>query len=356
MEFCFSLQFVNDGGFNSGMSGISGVPTRTTSTLTPTTLRNIEQVGRRATQTSTETNDLSSPQTFQDLSNDLSQSSPYSAGFVPPPAPTNQLTVLPNSNSNTLPPYQPPMRQQQHQQANIPAFINEMDPNSMESMDSSSMSDSGSWHTPPPTVMDEMNGNKRSRSSYASPGSSSSNSNQKPARRNAGGRKPNKVMNVSPEEEEKRRVRRERNKQAAARCRRRREDHTSELQGQVDELEDKKRQFTAEIQAMNQLRDELYQLIDEHKKLNHCVIGDRQSPPDVKPVVSMPMHVPHVPITVSAPSVPLQRPTNFVTSIASNNNNNNTMNANKLALKIKAEPLDEFYDDDEPPRKKKCDM
>lgn len=41
---CF-LQFVNDGGFNSvGMSGISGVPTRTTSTLTPTTLRNIEQV------------------------------------------------------------------------------------------------------------------------------------------------------------------------------------------------------------------------------------------------------------------------------------------------------------------------
>lgn len=38
------LQFVNDGGFSSGISGISGLPTRTTSTLTPTTLRNIEQV------------------------------------------------------------------------------------------------------------------------------------------------------------------------------------------------------------------------------------------------------------------------------------------------------------------------
>lgn len=245
-------------------------------------------------------------------------------------------------------------QQQQHQQANIPAFLNEMEPNSMESMDSSSMSDSGSWHTPPPATMEELSGNKRPRSSYASPGSSSSNSNQKPARRNAGGRKPNKVMNVSPEEEEKRRVRRERNKQAAARCRRRREDHTSELQGQVDELEDKKRQYTAEIQAMNQLRDELYQLIDEHKKLNHCVMTDRQTPPDVKPnVVTMPMNVP---ITVTTSAVPLQRPTNFVTSIASNNNNNNTMNANKLALKIKAEPLDEFYDDDEPPRKRKCDM
>jgi fos-like antigen, invertebrate len=296
---------------------------------------------------------LSPQQTFHDLNNDLNQSTPFSAGFVPPPAPTNQLTVLPNSN--TLPPYQPPMRQQQQQlqQANIPAFLNEMEPNSMESMDSSSMSDSGSWQTPPPATMEDMNGNKRPRSSYASPGSSSSNSNQKPARRNAGGRKPNKIMNVSPEEEEKRRVRRERNKQAAARCRRRREDHTSELQGQVDELEDKKRQFTAEIQKMNQLKDELYQLIDEHKKLNHCVITDRQTPPDVKPVVSMPMN--NVPVIVTS-SVTLQRPTNFATAIAGNNNNNNTMNANKLSLKIKAEPLDEFYDDDEPPRKKKCDM
>lgn len=250
-------------------------------------------------------------------------------------------------------------QQQQHQQhhqqaAMLPAFLNEMEPNSMESMDSSSMSDSGSWHTPPPTTMDDViNGNSkgRPRSSYASPGSSSSNSNPKPTRRNAGGRKPNKASNLSPEEEEKRRVRRERNKQAAARCRRRREDHTQDLQGQVDEMEDKKRQLTAEIQKMNQLRDELYELIDEHKKLSRCVIGDRQSPPDVKPPVNGKVSIPS---TVAA--VPLQRPTNFVTAVISNNNNNNTMNANKLALKIKAEPLDEFYDDDEPPRKRKCDM
>lgn len=229
----------------------------------------------------------------------------------------------------------------------------------MESMDSSSMSDSGSWHTPPRTLTDDViNGNTkgRPRSSYASPGSSSSNSNPKPTRRNAGGRKPNKPSNLSPEEEEKRRVRRERNKQAAARCRRRREDHTSELQGQVDEMEDKKRQLTAEIQQMNQMRDELIDLIESHKTLNHCVIGDRQSPPDVKPNVMQNNRMilsgsPHVPIT----SVPLQRPINFLTSVISNNNNNNTMNANKLALKIKAEPLDDFGDD-EPPRKRKCDM
>lgn len=252
------------------------------------------------------------------------------------------------------------MRQQQqplHQQqtAMLPSFLNEMEPNSMESMDSSSsMSDSGSWHTPPPTVMDDLNGSKRARSNYASPGSSSSNSNPKPTRRNAGGRKPNKSSNLSPEEEEKRRVRRERNKQAAARCRRRREDHTSELQGQVDDMEEKKRQLTSEIQQMNQLRDELYELIEKHRVMNHCVIGDRQSPPDVKPSVTAQNGklMVTVPSTVATAAVPLQRPTNFI----SNNNNNNTMNANKLALKIKAEPLDEFYDEDVTPRKRKCDM
>lgn len=253
------------------------------------------------------------------------------------------------------------MRQQQQQQAPmIPTFLNELvEPNSMESMDStSSMSDSGSWHTPPPTVMDDINGNKRPRSSYASPGSSSSNSNPKPTRRNAGGRKPNKSSNLSPEEEEKRRVRRERNKQAAARCRRRREDHTSELQGHVDELEEKKRQITTEIQQMNALRDELYELIEKHKQMNQCTLSDRQSPPDVKPNVTQSSRLvatnqlqTHQPIVTSA-AAPLQRPTNFATSIVSNNNNNSTMNANKLALKIKAEPLDEFYDDDEPPRKR----
>lgn len=244
------------------------------------------------------------------------------------------------------------MRQQIHQQqaAMIPSFINEMDPNSMESMDSSSMSDSGSWHTPPPTVIDG-NSKGRARSSYTSPGSSSSNSNPKPTRRNAGGRKPNKSSNLSPEEEEKRRVRRERNKQAAARCRRRREDHTSELQGQVDEMEDKKRQLTAEIQQMNQLRDELYELIEKHKTMNQCNLSERQSPPDVKPSVNGKLTV-TLPASVETTAVPLQRPTNFVTSVISNNNNNNMMNANKLALKIKAEPLDEFYDEDEPPRKR----
>lgn len=108
------------------------------------------------------------------------------------------------------------------QQAMIPSFLTEDANNSIESLETSSMSESSSsWQTPPPmedTV--SSTGKGRPRANYAATG-------QNGKRRNVGGRKPNKPSNLSPEEEQKRAVRRERNKQAAARCRRRREDHTS---------------------------------------------------------------------------------------------------------------------------------
>lgn len=322
----FMHQFVaSDTGYNGGLSVISGAPTRTTSTLTPTTLRNIEQ-------------------TFQDLTNDLSQSAPYQAGFVPPPP-----APMINQDQYVVPSYQQP-------QAIIPSFLTEEDANnSIESLDTSSMSDS-SWHTPPPMI-DELKGNNgkgRPRSNYSS-NTGSTQANGKP-RRNVGGRKPNKPSNLSPEEEEKRRVRRERNKQAAARCRRRREDHTQDLQKQVDEMEDRKRQLTAEIQQISKIRDELCELIEEHKKTTRCVIGDRESPADVKPNVNGKNDNNNIPVifTTTSTMCTQQRPANFATSF-SNNNNINTLNANsKLSLKIKAEPLDLY--DDEPPSKKRCDM
>lgn len=242
----------------------------------------------------------------------------------------------------------------------IPSFLTEEANNSIESLETSSMSDS-SWHTPPPPMMDDIKGSSsgkgRPRTNYAS-SSASTQSNEKP-RRNVGGRKPNKPSNISPEEEEKRRVRRERNKQAAARCRRRREDHTHELQKQVDDMEDKKRQLTAEIQQMNKMRDELCELIEEHKRSTGCIIGDRESPADVKPNLNEKVDniLSTFTTTSTTPKTTImsaQRPANFVNSL-SNNNNNNTMNANsKLSLKIKAEPLDLY--DDEPPTKKRCEM
>lgn len=270
------------------------------------------------------------------------------------------------------------MRQQQQQQqpsqmhqqsVQIPTLLNEMDPNSLDnSMDSSSMSES-SWQTPPQSSYDDSNHmvTPKGRKSHVSPGSSSDVSVQKAPRRNAGGRKPSHHTNCTPEEEAKRRVRRERNKLAAARCRKRREDHTSELQDQVDELENKKASISSEIQQLSQLRDELTELLDEHKRLTKCVVVDRSSPPDVKPAI----HQNNVAISTSSniitttalPHIPqimqqIRRPTSFV--INQNNNNNNMMNANnnKLTLKIiKTEPEDDHYDyDEEPPRKRKCDM
>lgn len=92
-------KFSSFDGYNSGI----GAPTRTTATLTPTTLRNIEQ-------------------TFLELTNETS-SIPCQAGFVPP--------LAPSYNSVTDP---------------------------EQSMDSSSMSNS-SWQTtpPPPSTMEDMN-------------------------------------------------------------------------------------------------------------------------------------------------------------------------------------------------------
>lgn len=281
-------------------------------------------------------------QTLYDL-NDSSQSAPYQAGFVPPPPAPMQ-----SQEQYIVPTYQQP-------HAMIPSFLTEDANNSIESLETSSMSDS-SWHTPPPMIEETRGSKGRPRATYQS----GSEVRDKP-RRNVGGRKPNKANNISPEEEEKRKVRRERNKQAAARCRRRREDHTSDLQGQVDELENKKRQFTVDIQALSKERDELCEILEEHKKRSGCSIGGPlfQEINDVKPNLSVNNeNLASTFTTSSISTMAAQRPANFAITISNNNNNNNnnTMNANsKLSLKIKAEPVD-LYDEDEPPAKRRCDM
>ena len=282
-----------------------------------------------------------------------------------PPAPAPVTTISNHPQEQQQQPQQYTMTTYS-QQAIIPAFLTEEANNSIESLETSSMSDT-SWQTPPPSVDSSSNGKGRPRSNF---GTSGTTSNGQKTRRNVGGRKPNKPSNLSPEEEEKRRVRRERNKQAAARCRRRREDHTQasqnelkflriffnfsshfqDLQKQVDDMEEKKRQLTAEIQQMNQLRDELCEMIDEHKRSTECIVIDTH---DVKPKVTESLKMTHLP---TIPTTSLQRPNNFGTNL--NNNNNNLIvnaNNNKLAIKIKAEPIEDLYED-EPPAKKRCEM
>lgn len=231
----------------------SGVPTKTTPTLTPTTLKNIEQ-------------------TFLELSNDTAQNIPCQAGFVPPP-----------------------FQFEDHSQDQDPAGENSRD--SMSSGGSNS-----SWQvTPPPIISEDLDSKSSSTSHETTPqrltsrgggggagiaGVANAIATQPPtgkSRRNMGGRRPAKGNNLSPEEEEKRRVRRERNKMAAARCRRRREDHTNELVDETDGLEKRKQALQDEIKQLQQEKEDLEFLLNSHRE--HCRLqGRSRSPLERKPV------------------------------------------------------------------------
>lgn len=227
----------------------SGVPTKTTATLTPTTLKTIEQ-------------------TFMELSSETANNIPCQAGFVPPP-----------------------FQFDDHSQDRE---------NSRESMSSGSNSDS--WQVTPPPIISEDLDSKSSGTSFDTaphglPTGPLSNliqqssgvntivtapTTSKSSRRNMGGRRPTKASNLSPEEEEKRRVRRERNKMAAARCRRRREDHTNELVDETDQLEKKKQALQDEIKQLQQEKEDLEFLLESHR--DHCRFRGNRSPLERKPV------------------------------------------------------------------------
>ncbi|XP_030759560.1 transcription factor kayak isoform X2 [Sitophilus oryzae] len=217
-----SVSFIALEGLNSG------VPTRTTPTLTPTTLRNIEQ-------------------TFIELQSKPEQHE-NEARFVPPLVHSignNQyISASDASDIYSHPP-----------QSRSPIWQNSL---------SQSSSDSNTRSTPPLAV------------------SNASTKTAGPGRRNMGGRKPAKVTDLSPEEEERRRIRRERNKAAAARCRKRRVDHTNALMQEVDELEHKKQKLIDERQQLQMLKDQLEYLLESHQSSPQCR-KQTESPPDVKP-------------------------------------------------------------------------
>ncbi|XP_063921184.1 transcription factor kayak isoform X2 [Zophobas morio] len=203
----------------------SGVPTRTTPTLTPTTLRSIEQ-------------------TFIEL-----QSKPESheneAGFVPP---------LVHSIGNN-----------QYISASDADIYSSKSQTMWQNSLSQSSSDSNTRSTPPLTQKTSLINNTPNQT-----------------RRNMGGRKPTKDLNISPEEEERRRIRRERNKAAAARCRKRRVDHTNALILETEELEQKKQALQDDIQQLQALKDELDYILESHRSSLNCRLHS-QSPPDIKP-------------------------------------------------------------------------
>ncbi|XP_044588423.1 transcription factor kayak isoform X2 [Cotesia glomerata] len=197
----------------------SGVPTRTTPTLTPTTLRTIEQ-------------------TFLELTSE-SASHSREAGFVPPLVEPSQPTPAQTQNNSLI------TGQSTHNHHHHSVLLE----------------------------------NQQSRP-------------QQQARRNMGGRRPTRTIGMSPEEEERRQVRRERNKMAAARCRKRRMDHTNSLLEETEGLEKKKQTLQNEISQLQQAKDDLEFLLENHRAV--CRLGS-SSPPDMKPVIKAESYIDNSP-------------------------------------------------------------
>ncbi|XP_077522685.1 transcription factor kayak isoform X3 [Amblyomma americanum] len=207
----------------SGFTGLtSGIPTRTTATLTPTTLKNIEE-------------------SFLEL-----QSVPpapmehqHQAGFVPPLVNVAQF------------------QQQQQQQA--ASFWSQHQPPPMVTVKQEVDDD---W-LPPCTTQQMQLPPQVTRHSSNTPAPSPPLP-HKPAR-TGGGRRPNRSEKLSPEEEERRRVRRERNKLAAARCRKRRMDHTNSLIQETEGLAEARNKLQKDLATLKHEKENLEFILEAHK-------------------------------------------------------------------------------------------
>ncbi|XP_049306427.1 transcription factor kayak [Bactrocera dorsalis] len=246
----------------------SGVPTLTTSTLTPTTLRSIEE-------------------TFIQLTADHSNP-PCQAGFIPPPVTSIQNSTSPifssamqNYNEIDMDDSQASWNSQLHDDnsqattdnssASFPNGLNGTSNASLATSTTSSKNDFTMLHNAIGSDTGKHAGNllltNSPNSSNVHTSSSATNTTitATPTRRNQGGRRPAKPTNMSPEEEEKRRIRRERNKLAAARCRKRRVDQTNELQTEVERLENIRESLTKEIENLKVTKNQLAFILEAHR-------------------------------------------------------------------------------------------
>ncbi|XP_054733362.1 transcription factor kayak [Anastrepha obliqua] len=254
------------------MDGIqSGVPTLTTSTLTPTTLRSIEE-------------------TFIQLTTDHSNP-PCQAGFIPPPVSSLQSSTSPvfigglqNYNDVDTDDSQASWTNSQLNEENslattdtssaatdstsFPNGLNGISNASLATSNTSSKNDFTLLHSAIAAEAGKHAGHLLLTTSPNSSNVHTSNSatvTPAPTRRNQGGRRPAKATNMSPEEEEKRRIRRERNKLAAARCRKRRVDQTNELELEVDRLVGIRETLQKEVEGLKVTKNRLAFILEAHR-------------------------------------------------------------------------------------------
>jgi len=216
------------------LDGLTGVPTRTTPTLTPTTLRNIEQ-------------------TFMDLAaNQISHE--REAGFVPPLVSASTHSSVSSSSNYTVTVTTSTQQQGTAQVVDVKPWV------------AASVSQNNS----PLTTLTAAARNTTQRMSVGSNSDSSDSSYSSTAasctsNRRSGGRRKDDRDDIVGEDADKRLMRRERNKQAAARCRKRRLDHTMALQQEVDLWEDKKQHLQNEIRQLQKEKEELDVLLESHQ-------------------------------------------------------------------------------------------
>lgn len=233
----------------------SGVPTRTTPTLTPTTLRSIEQ-------------------TFLELTSE-SGSHSREAGFVPPLVEPSQPTPAQTQNTAAT-----AAHQQQQQQQQQPVVAVTAATAIAAAAAAAAAATANSTVVPNGTLLDAhvQIQQQPAQHQQQQPGQQQA----QPARRNMGGRRPTRTVGMTPEEEERRQIRRERNKMAAARCRKRRMDHTNALLEETEGLEQKKQSLQEEINELQRAKEELEFILEAHRAV--CRLRS-SSPPDVKPVI-----------------------------------------------------------------------
>ncbi len=94
----------------------------------------------------------------------------------------------------------------------------------------------------------------------------------------SGGRKPGAVSHRTPEEEQKKLLRRQRNKEAAARCRKRRLDQTLALQDEVEDWEARNTEMEDEIRALERQKVDLDALLSSHQRQCKVTRPERKQP------------------------------------------------------------------------------
>ncbi|KAI8130456.1 Transcription factor kayak [Lucilia cuprina] len=342
----------------------TGVPTLTTPTLTPTTLKSIEE-------------------SFIQLTSEP-MNAPYQAGFIPPPLGSyNATTTNSNSNNNnnstlttvaatttsvagispnaalnnvylgdisagaSLPDYGN-MTESENSQGSWTASaatdtisfqngLNGLGVNNLNNSNSSTTNDFTTVNLAALAVATAAAKISNSGNNNNNTSSSATTTSATPTRR-GGGRRPATNSNMSPEEEEKRRIRRERNKLAAARCRKRRVDQTNELTEEVQMLEKKREELQKQIESLNGTKQDLEFLLEAHRPTCQRVV-----PTDILSVNTFEGLMP------SATSTANDNITGVDTSLATTARSISPLDLkpvlnDQLLAQIKAEPLDTALD------------